>query len=257
MTMKIAVAGKGGTGKTSLTGLLINFLIQEGKGPVLAVDADANSNLNEVLGIDVEQDIGSIREEVNWAERTGTVIPAGMTKSEYFQLKLNQVVSEGDKGYDMLVMGRTQGEGCYCFVNGILKNQLEKLSDNYSHVVIDNEAGMEHISRGTVGKMHLLLLVSDYSRRSIQAVGRIQILAEELKLKIPKMGLIVNKAPNGELTDSIKEEIKIQNLELFGVVPLDPTITDYDAKGIPLVEMPEDTISKSALKNILKELQLI
>lgn len=256
MYKKIAVAGKGGTGKTSLTGLIINYLIDEGKGPVLAVDADANSNLNEVLGIDVEQDIGSIREEVNWAERTGTEIPAGMTKNEYLQYKLNEVVSEGN-GYDMLVMGRTQGEGCYCFVNGILKSQIESLSSNYSHIVIDNEAGMEHISRGTMGKMDLLLLISDYSRRSIQAVGRIKVLAEELKLNIPKMGLIVNKAPDGKLSDSILEEIKNQNLELIGVVPLDSTISEYDSEGIPLVTMPEDSLSKKAIKDILIKLQLI
>ncbi|MPW26622.1 AAA family ATPase [Alkalibaculum sp. M08DMB] len=256
MYNKIAVAGKGGTGKTSLTGLIINFLIQEGKGPILAVDADANSNLNEVLGVDIQDDLGSIREEVNWAERKGTSIPAGMTKTEYLEYKLNQVVCEGN-GYDMLVMGRTQGEGCYCYVNGILKNQIQKLAGNYNHVVIDNEAGMEHISRGTVGNMDLLLLVSDYSRRSIQAVGRIKVLSEELNLKIPKMGLIVNKAPNGELSESILEEIKNQELDLIGVVPLDPTISDYDSKGIPLVDMPEDTLSKCALKDILKKLQLI
>lgn len=256
MYKRIAVAGKGGTGKTSLTGLIINYLVQSGKGPILAVDADSNSNLNEVLGIDVEQDIGRIREEVNWAERKGTPIPGGMTKNEYLEYQLNSVVSEGN-GFDMLVMGRTQGEGCYCFVNGILKRQIEKLSNNYNHTVIDNEAGMEHISRGTVGNMDLLLLVSDYSRRSIQAVGRIQVLAEELKLNIPKVGLIVNKAPNGELTESIMEEIQNQNLNLIGVVPLDPMISDYDAKGIPLVQMPEEATSKQALKDILNKLQLI
>ena len=256
MYKRIAVAGKGGTGKTSLTGLIIHYLVQAGKGPILAVDADSNSNLNEVLGIDVEQDIGSIREEANWAERRGTQIPAGMTKNEYLEYQLNSVVSEGN-GFDMLVMGRTQGEGCYCFVNGILKRQIEKLSTNYNHVIIDNEAGMEHISRGTVGNMDLLLLVSDYSRRSIQAVGRIQVLAEELKLNIPKVGLIVNKAPNGELTDSIMEEIQNQNLNLIGVVPLDPAISEYDAKGIPLVQMPDDSISKQALKDILNKLELI
>ncbi|RBP68955.1 CO dehydrogenase maturation factor [Alkalibaculum bacchi] len=256
MYKRIAVAGKGGTGKTSLTGLIINYLVQSGKGPILAVDADSNSNLNEVLGIDVEQDIGRIREEVNWAERKGTPIPGGMTKNEYLEYQLNSVVSEGN-GFDMLVMGRTQGEGCYCFVNGILKRQIEKLSNNYNHTVIDNEAGMEHISRGTVGNMDLLLLVSDYSRRSIQAVGRIQVLAEELKLNIPKVGLIVNKAPNGELTESIMEEIQNQNLNLIGVVPLDPMISEYDAKGIPLVQMPEEATSKQALKDILNKLQLI
>lgn len=256
MYKRIAVAGKGGTGKTSLTGLLINFLVEEGKGPVLAVDADANSNLNEVLGIDIEETIGNIREEVNWAERTGTPIPGGMVKTEYLELRLNQAVSEGN-GYDMLVMGRTQGEGCYCYVNGVLKRQIDSLAGNYNHIVIDNEAGMEHISRGTVGDIDLLLLVSDYSRRSIQAVGRIRELSEELKIKIPKMGLIVNKAPNGEITDSIQEEIDNQQLDLLGVVPLDPSIFEFDANGEPLVKMPEDSLAKKALKDILIKLQLI
>lgn len=256
MYKRIAVAGKGGTGKTSITGLLINFLVEAGKKPVLAVDADANSNLNEVLGIDIDETIGNIREEVNWAERTGTPIPGGMVKQEYLEYKLNQAVSEGN-GYDMLVMGRTQGEGCYCYVNGVLKNQLDKLSGNYKHVIIDNEAGMEHISRGTIGKVDLLLLVSDYSRRSIQAVGRIKVLSEELKLNIPKMGLIVNKAPNGEISESIREEIENQNLDLLGVIPLDPTISEYDANGIPLIQMPEDCLSKKALKDILIKLELI
>src|SRR5690554_4523571 len=125
---RIAVAGKGGTGKTSLTGMLIDFLIQAGKGPVLAVDADPNSNLNEVLGMEADETIGDVREQVNWAEREGNVIPGGMSKTDFFKLRLNQAVLEGD-GYDMLVMGRSQGEGCYCYVNGILKNQLEILSD--------------------------------------------------------------------------------------------------------------------------------
>ncbi|NTW71573.1 MAG: AAA family ATPase [Eubacteriaceae bacterium] len=257
MTYKrIAVAGKGGTGKTSITGILINFLLEADKKPVLAVDADPNSNLNEVLGLDIEETIGNIREEVNWSERTGTPIPGGMNKTEYLEYRLNQAVFEGD-GYDILVMGRTQGEGCYCYVNGILKNQLDKISGAYKHVVIDNEAGLEHISRGTVGHIDLLLLVSDYSYRSIQAAGRVKILAEELKLKIPKMGLIVNKAPNGEITDSIRAEIERQNLDLIGVVPLDPQVFDYDSQGKPLVTLPDDSLSKIAIKDIMKKLEII
>lgn len=253
---RIAVAGKGGTGKTSLTGMLINFLIEEGKGPILAVDADPNSNLNEVLGMDVDGTIGEVREEVNWAEREGNIIPGGMTKTDYFKLRLNQAVLEGD-GYDMLVMGRSQGEGCYCYVNGILKNQLEILADNYKHVVIDNEAGLEHLSRGSMGKIDLLLLISDYSHRSIQAAGRVKVLAEELKMHIPKMGLIVNKAPEGKLTDSILEEIERQNLELIGVVPMDTSVFEYDSVGKPLVQLPEDSPAKVALKGIMKKLQII
>ncbi|MBF7096903.1 ATP-binding protein [Alkalibacter mobilis] len=253
---KIAVAGKGGTGKTSLTGLLINFLVEAGKQPVLAVDADPNSNLNEVLGMEVDETIGEVREEVNWAERAGNIIPGGMSKTDYFKLRLNQAVLEGN-GYDMLVMGRSQGEGCYCYVNGILKNQLDILSGNYSHVVIDNEAGLEHISRGSVGKIDLLILVSDYSYRSIQAAGRVKVLAEELKLNIPKMGLIVNKAPEGKLADSIIEEIERQELDLLGVVPLDANIFDYDSKGMPLVKLPDDSPAKTALKDIMKKLEII
>lgn len=253
---RIAVAGKGGTGKTSLTGMLIDFLIQAGKGPVLAVDADPNSNLNEVLGMEADETIGDVREQVNWAEREGNVIPGGMSKTDFFKLRLNQAVLEGD-GYDMLVMGRSQGEGCYCYVNGILKNQLEILSDNYNHVIIDNEAGLEHLSRGSMGKINLLLLISDYSHRSIQAAGRVKVLAEELKMNIPKMGLIVNKAPEGKLTESILEEIQRQELELIGVIPLDSNVFDYDSTGKPLVQLPEDSPAKVALKDIMKKLQII
>ncbi|QSX08348.1 AAA family ATPase [Alkalibacter rhizosphaerae] len=253
---RIAVAGKGGTGKTSLTGMLIDFLIQAGKGPVLAVDADPNSNLNEVLGMEADETIGDVREQVNWAEREGNVIPGGMSKTDFFKLRLNQAVLEGD-GYDMLVMGRSQGEGCYCYVNGILKNQLEILSDNYNHVIIDNEAGLEHLSRGSMGKIDLLLLISDYSHRSIQAAGRVKVLAEELKMNIPKMGLIVNKAPEGKLTESILEEIQRQELELIGVIPLDSNVFDYDSTGKPLVQLPEDSPAKVALKDIMKKLQII
>ncbi|NLM45951.1 MAG: AAA family ATPase [Firmicutes bacterium] len=256
MYQRIAVAGKGGTGKTSIAGLLVAYLVEAGKGPVLAVDADANSNLNEVLGIEIEETIGNIREEVNWAERAGTPIPGGMAKTEYLAYRLNQALSEGD-GYDLLVMGRTQGEGCYCFVNGVLKNQIDRLAGNYNHIVIDNEAGMEHVSRGIVGKVDLLLLVSDYSRRGIQAVGRIKELVAELKFGIAKIGLIVNKAPGGEISAPIAEEIKAQGLELVGVVPLDPKLSAYDAEGVPLTKLPADSPAKVAVKEIMRNLNLI
>ncbi|NLN06949.1 MAG: AAA family ATPase [Firmicutes bacterium] len=256
MYQRIAAAGKGGTGKTSIAGLIIDYLVKAGKGPVLAVDADANSNLNEVLGIEIEETSGTIREEVNWAERTGTPIPGGMAKTEYLAYRLNQALSEGD-GYDLLVMGRTQGEGCYCYVNGVLKNQIDRLAGNYNHIVIDNEAGMEHISRGIVGKVDLLLLVSDHSRRGIQAVGRIKELAAELKIEIPKIGLIVNKAPGGKISEAIAEEIKAQGLELLGVVPLDGTVSEYDARGVPLAQLPDAAPARVAVKEILLNLHLI
>lgn len=255
MGYNIAVAGKGGTGKTSLTGLLINNLVNNKKGPVLVVDADANANINEVLGIDVEATIGSIREEVSQREKQGNAFPGGMTKAQYLQYRLNTCMSEGD-GYDLIVMGRSEGEGCYCYVNGILREQTDKLADSYEYLVIDNEAGMEHLSRKTTKHIDKLLLVSDCSRRSVQAVARIRDLAKELKLSVGQIYLVVNKVPNGELNDGIKEEIKKHNLNLIGVVPMDEMIYEYDSCGIPLVNLPQEAKSKVAINNILEKLEL-
>ena len=148
MGKTIAVAGKGGTGKTSLTGLLINYLATEKSGKVIAVDADANANLNEVLGEKIDITLGAIKEDVNRRERDGNSFPGGMTKAQYMKYRLSTAISEGD-GYDLLVMGRSEGTGCYCYVNGILREQLDTISNSYDYLVIDNEAGMEHLSRGT------------------------------------------------------------------------------------------------------------
>ncbi|MGL5507612.1 MAG: AAA family ATPase [Paraclostridium sp.] len=255
MGYNIAVAGKGGTGKTSLTGLLINCLVNDKKGPILVVDADANANINEVLGLDVDITLGQIREEINQREKQGNAFPGGMTKAQYLQYRLNTSVSEGP-GYDLIVMGRSEGEGCYCYVNGILREQTDKLSDSYDYLVIDNEAGMEHLSRKTTKHIDKLLLVSDCSRRSIQAVARIRDLARELKLNVRDMQLIVNKVPNGILNDGVKEEIEKHKLDLLGVVPLDEMIYEYDSTGVPLVNLPEESKSKTAIRDIISRLEL-
>ena len=255
MGYNIAVAGKGGTGKTSLTGLLINNLTTNKKGPVLVVDADANANINEVLGIEVETTIGAIREEINQREKQGNSFPGGMTKAQYLKYRLNTCLSEGE-GYDLMVMGRSEGEGCYCYVNGILRDQTDRLSDSYEYLVIDNEAGMEHLSRKTTKHIDKLLLVTDCSRRSVQAVARIRDLAKELKLSVGDIHLIVNKVPNGILNDGIKEEIAKHNLDLIGVVPMDEMIYEYDSSGRPLVNLPEDSKSKIAINEIIDKLEL-
>lgn len=255
MGYNIAVAGKGGTGKTSLTGLLINHLTTNNKGPVLVVDADANANINEVLGIEVETTIGSIREEVSQREKQGNAFPGGMTKAQYLQYRLSTCLAEGE-GYDLMVMGRSEGEGCYCYVNGILREQTDKLSDAYEYLVIDNEAGMEHLSRKTTKHIDKLLLVSDCSRRSVQAVARIRDLARELKLSVGDIYLIINKVPSGILNDGIKEEINKHNLNLIGVVPMDEMIYEYDSSGIPLVNLPEDSKAKIAISDIMSKLEL-
>ena len=252
----IAVAGKGGVGKTTICGLIIDNMVHEGKGPLLVVDADANSNLNEVLGVEVETTLGDIREEMARAELLPvSPIPSGMTKQEYAEYKFNSALIEEDD-YDMLVMGRTQGKGCYCYVNGVLKAQIDKYVGNYRYMVIDNEAGLEHISRGTLPHVDTLLLVSDCSRRGIQAVARIAEMVGELELKPQTMSLIVNRAPNGQLSDGVREEIEKHHLNLLGVLPQDDAVYEADCDGKPSAHVPEDSPVKTALRAILKKIDL-
>jgi CO dehydrogenase maturation factor len=156
----------------------------------------------------------------------------------------------------MLVMGRTQGKGCYCFVNDILREQLKKYYQNYNYLIVDNEAGLEHISRGILPPVDLILLVSDCSRRGIQAAGRIAEMIGELDLKVKKVGLIVNRAPDGKLNSGVLEEIAAQKLNLIGVLPQDSLVYDYDSAGTPLVKMPESTPVRQALGEIIKKLEL-
>ena len=252
----IAVAGKGGVGKTTLCGLLIQYLCESGKKPVLAVDADANSNLNEVLGVETEITLGELREEIESAGVDSRYqIPAGVTKQDYLEMRLADAITEEDD-YDLMVMGRSQGQGCYCFVNGLVQTQLQRLQSHYPYIVVDNEAGMEHISRGILPTMQTAVLVSDCSRRGVQAAGRIARLIEELNLKPQKMGLIVNRAPEGTLDAGTMEEIEKQNLNLLGVVPHDDMVYQFDCDGKPTVQLPGDSPVRAALKEIVEKLGL-
>lgn len=253
MSCTIAVAGKGGTGKTTTCGMLIQQLAADGKGPILAVDADANSNLNEVLGVTVEETLGDIREEIEQSESGKSVIPAGMGKQDYMQWRFNNALIEEDE-FDMLVMGRSQGKGCYCFVNGLLQTQLQKIAPNYNYIVVDNEAGMEHLSRGLLPKVDILLLVSDCSRRGVQAAGRIAQLAGELNINPGVTKLIINRAPGGVLNEGTKEEIELQGLDLLAVIPHDDLVYEADCEGNPTAELPADSKAKAAVANLYKQL---
>jgi CO dehydrogenase maturation factor len=256
MTYSIAFAGKGGTGKTTICGLLLDHLIQSGKGPILAVDADANSNLNEVLGVEKPVSLGEIREEIARAElEDKSPIPTGMSKQEYADFRFASALAEEDH-YDLLVMGRTQGKGCYCYVNDMLREQLRKYQQHYQYLIVDNEAGLEHISRGVLPPVELILLVSDCSRRGIQAAGRIAVMIKELDLKVAKTGLVVNRAPGGEINDGIQEEIAAQGLTLFGVIPQDPLVYEYDSAGKPLVLLPMESPVRQALEKVIGVLEL-
>ena len=250
----IAVAGKGGVGKTTTCGMLIDYLCKKGDGPVLVVDADANSNLNEVLGVEADISLGQIREEMAQAELKGTV-PAGMTKADYAQFKFNSALIEEDD-FDMLVMGRTQGKGCYCYVNGVLKTLVDRYAKNYGYVVMDNEAGLEHVARGTLPHVDTMLLISDCSRRGIQAAARVAEMIAELELKPGRMGLIVNRAPGGVLSEGVLEEIEKHGLELLGVLPQDEDIYRCDCDGEPSAKLRSDNPVKTALKGIMAKLGL-
>jgi len=247
----IAVAGKGGTGKTTICGMIIRQLAAAGKR-VLAVDADPNSNLNEVLGVDIETTLGDIRETLAQKELNADPIPGGMTKQEYAEFMMSGALTEEDD-YDLLVMGRTQGAGCYCYVNGLLTTQIGRYSANYDYIVVDNEAGLEHISRGVLPKIDVLLMVSDSSRRGIQAVGRVKEMVKELKLNPKVSGLIVNRAPNGILEQGLYDEIAIQGLNLIGVLPQDETVYKYDADGKASADVPDDNPVKTAVKGVLSK----
>ena len=216
------------------------------------VDADANSNLNEVLGVEVDTSLGAIREEMAQAELKKT-IPTGMTKAEYAEFKFNSALIEEDD-FDMIVMGRTQGKGCYCYVNGVLKTQVDRYAKNYKYIVMDNEAGLEHVARGTLPHVDTMLLISDCSRRGIQAAARVAEMVQELNLKPGKMGLIVNRAPNGVLDEGVMAEIEKQGLELIGVLPQDEGVYRCDCNGEPSAKLPAANPVKQALSGIMKKL---
>ena len=254
MPHTIAVAGKGGVGKTTTCGMIIDYLCAKQQGPVLVVDADANSNLNEVLGVEVDTSLGAIREEMAQAELKKT-IPAGMTKADYAEFKFNSALIEEDD-FDMIVMGRTQGKGCYCYVNGVLKTQVDKYAKNYQYIVMDNEAGLEHVARGTLPKVDTMLLISDCSRRGIQAAARVAEMIDEMDLKPGKLGLIVNRAPDGVLDAGVKAEIEKHGLKLFGVLPQDEAVYRCDCDGKPSAKLPDSDPMKAALKGIMQDIGL-
>ncbi len=233
----IGFAGKGGTGKTTVAGFLVRYLVENGKTPVLAVDADANTNLNEVLGLEVETTLSDAREEMKQKAPS-----LGMTKDIFIEMKINEALSEG-KGFDLIAMGKPEGPGCYCAANALLTEFLQKLIRNYPYVVIDNEAGMEHISRLRAKDMDMLILVSDPTVRGIQAASRIAELAKKLNFGIKDYYLILNKVKETENQDTLLKEIKKANLNLVGTISEDVLVHEFDIQGKPLIQLPEDSLA--------------
>ncbi|WP_347491058.1 ATP-binding protein [Desulfoscipio sp. XC116] len=252
MSFNIAVAGKGGTGKTTLCSLIIRQLIKSGKKPVFAVDADANANLNEALGMEIEGSIADIMVRIN---NNLEPLPAGMTKDQFVAYKVHQSLSEGDD-VDLLVMGGPEGAGCYCYANNLLRGFVAELSNNYPYMVMDNEAGMEHLSRRTTQNIDVLFITSDSSARGIRSAGRVKELVDNLKLDIKKMYLVVSRV-NISNFDALKSEIEKTGLELIATMPLDEQVMEFDLLSKPLIDLPDDSPVVAVVDDILKKAAIL
>lgn len=254
MAYVIALAGKGGTGKTSIAGLTVRYLMEKKNRPVLAVDADSNACLNEALGVEVHATIGHLREESLEKIRSGGDRPGGMSMEQLFDYQVQQSVIEA-KGFDLMVMGRPEGPGCYCAANNVIRKYTDKLSETYSYVVLDNEAGMEHLSRRTTHKVDLLLIVSDPTVRGIKTANRISSLVKELNLDIDKHVLVINRVAGDEGPElrKLAEEL---GLEVAGLVPQDKMVFDNDLQGKAIIDLPEDSPAVKAVYDILDSFKI-
>ncbi|MBU1140790.1 MAG: AAA family ATPase [Proteobacteria bacterium] len=227
MTKVIAMAGKGGTGKTTISALLTRYLLKKKKTPFLLVDADSNANLNELLGLDVGLTLGRIRQELK------SELPPNITRDQFMEMKIHQALIE-ETGFDLLVMGQPDGPGCYCAANQYLAMTMDKLASNYKYIIVDNEAGMEHLSRMNLRSIDYLLVTSDPSARGILTAKRISEITAPLGLEIKKQYLLVNRAPQpvpAALQDKIDEAVRDSGMELGGIVPSSEALINQELSG--------------------------
>jgi CO dehydrogenase maturation factor len=247
MTVTIALAGKGGVGKTTIAGMVIKYLVLNKPGPVLAIDADPSSNLNMVLGLDLDWTVGDIREDMLAQVKASLVaggaamgaLPGGVSKHDYLDHKIRASLSEGE-AFDLIAMGRSEGAGCYCAVNHNLREVIDSISKNYRYLVIDNEAGMEHLSRRTTRDVQHLLIVSDPTLRGIVAAERIASFRTELDIRIEHAYLIINRL-SGPMPTALTTEIGKLDIPLLGTVPTDEELSNFEFSGKPLVELGNDS----------------
>jgi len=247
MTITIALAGKGGVGKTTTAAMVIKYLVQNKPGPVLAIDADPSSNLNMVLGLDLDWTVGDIREDMLVQVKSSLVtggaamgsLPGGISKHDYLDHKIRSSLSEGE-AFDLIAMGRSEGTGCYCAVNHNLREVIDSISKNYRYIVIDNEAGMEHLSRRTTRDVQHLLIVSDPTLRGIVAAERIASFRDELDIRIERAYLIINRLIS-PLSPSLQTEIDKLGIPLLGTVSADAELSDFEFSGRPLVELGNES----------------
>jgi len=260
MSTTIALAGKGGVGKTTTAGMVINYLTQSQSGAILAIDADPSSNLNMVLGLDLDWTVGDIREGMlsqikesltQGGAAMGTM-PGGMTKRDYLNYEIQSSLSEGDR-FDLIAMGRSEGQGCYCAVNHNLRDVIDTISKNYRYVVVDNEAGMEHLSRRTTRDVNHLLIISDPTLRGIVAAERIAGFRHEMNIEIENAYLILNRL-SGEIPATLQERINQLDIPLLGTIPADDTLVSFEFEGRPLVELGDESPVYQAVAGMMEKI---
>lgn len=270
MTITIALAGKGGVGKTTIAGMTIKYLAQKSarnlrsNSSILAIDADPSSNLNMVLGLDLEWTVGDIREDMlaqvkNTLLQGGAAmgaLPGGVNKRDYLDYQVRSSLSEGEQ-VDLIAMGRSEGQGCYCAVNHNLREVIDSLSKNYHYVVIDNEAGMEHLARRTTRDVQYLLVVSDATQRGLVAAERIAAMRLDMDIHIENAYLIVNRVPgSGELPPALLEYVNRMDIPLLGTVPADEELAQFEFSGRPLIELGDQSPVYQAIAAMLDKLAL-
>lgn len=246
MSYTIAVSGKGGTGKTTIAGLIIDYLQRKGKTPILAVDADPNANLNEVLGVEYTHTIGGAREKMR------TEVPPGMTKDVWIEIKIQEALFETEY-YDLLVMGRPEGSGCYCAANSITRSCIDTLSKNYQYLVIDNEAGMEHFSRLTTQDVDLLFIVCDPTTRGLLTARRILDLIKEMHITVNRSIVLISRARDGVNT-KLSDEADRLRIQIGGCLPFDENVYQRDLEGKPTYDLPQSSPVAEALGKMMDTL---
>ena len=251
MSYIVAITGKGGVGKTTFSGLLINRLVANFKAPVLAIDADPNSCLDAALGVTIEKTVGGVREEAKVEAQKG--MSAGISKQDFLEMKIAESLVEAD-GFDMISMGRPEGAGCYCFANNVLKSVIAKLSSQYPYVVLDNEAGLENLSRRIVQKVNLLVLVSDASASGLETLKRLYTLSNEMEIKYEKLLVLINRLRSDELPEKAEEVRAFTGADFVVGLPYDVEIATLAEAGKPFSELSEDNVVVKKVDQIIKSL---